>query len=283
MRLNVYKQSTLLEKISYNLKTMSNSYVLSELRKIRRYYKENALENCNENLKPVINSLFSSVYGLDMFYSEKTNEAMKTSKDAAKRYCLLGLAHMTSKLSRNSKNYPEEVIEELKDFINDIGDKAMEIKNISVAPMEPFVDSVKSVFNADMVVTLDDYYKLDHIKQTRALVDSCLKHPNHLGFQDVNEKIYKDRDIEPGDIRREDIDAYFNKFLRKINGNMFGVDSPRVNKTTLELLNLINGKDEQDRKEIENFNRKIPVEDNYGFKDEIDPQTFVDNISKYRK
>ena len=283
MRLNVYKQSTLLEKISYNLKTMSNSYVLSELRKIRRYYKENALENCNENLKPVINSLFSSVYGLDMFYSEKTNEAMKTSKDAAKRYCLLGLAHMTSKLSRNSKNYPEEVIEELKDFINDIGDKAMEIKNISVAPMEPFVDNVKSVFNADMVVTLDDYYKLDHIKQTRALVDSCLKHPNHLGLQDVNEKIYKDRDIEPGDIRKEDIDAYFNKFLRKINGNMFGVDSPRVNKTTLELLNLINGKDEQDRKEIENFNRKIPVEDKYGFKDEIDPQTLVDNISKYRK
>lgn len=283
MRLNVYKQSTLMEKISYNLKTMSNSYVLSELRKIRRYYKENALENCNENLKPVINSLFSSVYGLDMFYSEKTNEAMKSSKDAAKRYCLLGLAHMTSKLSRNSKNYPEEVIEELKDFINDIGDKAMEIKNISIAPMEPFVDSVKSVFNADMVVTLDDYYKLDHIKQTRALVDSCLKHPNHLGLQDVNEKIYKDRDIEPGDIRKEDIDAYFNKFLRKINGNMFGVDSPRVNKTTLELLNLINGKDEQDRKEIENFNRKIPVEDNYGFKDEIDSQTLVDNISKYRK
>lgn len=96
MGLKVYKPATMLERISYKLKSMSNSFVLGELRKIRRYYKNNALEDCHENLKPMVNALFSNVFDINMFHSERTSEAMKPSKEAAKRYCLLGLAHMTS-------------------------------------------------------------------------------------------------------------------------------------------------------------------------------------------
>lgn len=283
MRLNVYKRSTILEKLSYKLKTLSNSYVLNELKKIRRYYKDNAFEGCHEELKPIVNQLFTGVFSLNMFNSEKTNEAMKSSKDASKRFCLLSLAHMTSKLTRNSKDYPNDVINELRQFLTDIGSKAEEIKNIDVAPMEPFVDSVKSVFNADMVVTDDNYNRLQYVRNTRTLVDSCFNNPHRLGLQDVNEEMYKNRDIEPGEIKRGDIDTEFNKFLRKINGNMFGVDSPRINKTTLDLLNLINGKDEQNRKELEDLNRKIPVEYAYGYKEEIDSQSLVDSISNFRK
>ncbi len=288
MRLDVYKRATILEKLSYKFKTLSNNFVLSELKTIRRYYKENALENCNEDLRPVVNHLFTSVFGLDMFSSERTSEAMKPRKDASKRFCLLSLAHMTSKLTRNSKNYPEEVVDELKDFLGDIERRAERIQNISVAPMEPFVDSVKSVFNADMVVTQDNYNKLDYVKNTRALVNTCLDHPNRLGLQDVNENIYNDRDIEPGDIRREDIDAGFNKFLKSIESNIMGANSgdfitSKPNSKVLNLLNLINGKDEQDRKEIEDLNKKIQVEDVYGQTGELDSQNLVDRISNFRK
>lgn len=271
MKLDIYKRSTLKEKISHRLKTMSSNYVLNELRKIRRYYKENALENCHEDLRPMINGLFSQVYDIYMFNSEKTSEAMKPSKEAAKRYCLLSLAHMSSKLSRNSKDYPQEVVMELREFLNDLGHKAEEIQDISVAPMEPFVDCVKSVFNADMIITEDNYNRLDYVKRTRELVEECFEHPERLGLQDVDERLYKNREIEPGDIRRGDIDTEFNNFLKKISGNMFGVDSPGVNKTALNLLNLINGKEEQDRKEIEDFNRKYPLELEDGTKTEFDP------------
>lgn len=283
------KVNSFKEKIMYKLQRLSYQNVLGELKKIRRYYKDYANYNCHEDLKPIVNNLFTGtgVFGPNMLSFEKSNAGMETTKNATKRFCLLSLAHITSKLTRNSKDYPQDVIVELEEFLKDIGRKSLEIRNVNEAPMETYIDNVKSVFNADMIVTQDNYNKLDYVKETRTLVNTCLNNPHYLGFQDVNEKEYKNREIKPNDIKKEDIDTSFNIFLRSIESGMFGANSGEIfssksNGRVLDLLNLINGKDEQDKKEIERFNSMIQVEDVYGFKKEIDQQSLADSINRFR-
>lgn len=271
------KGSTLKNKIANfmlyrdeeNTKT-DTDFKIESFDDIANYYTRNSYENCHDDLKPVLNRLNNSVFGRNMF-TFKESYAQLPGKDSSKTFCMLNLAHIVSKFTNNSKDYPQDSIEEIKYVLEELGKKAEEIKNISGAAMKPYIDSVKSVFYADLIVSNGNYYTAEQVKNTWAFVKTFFDNPQSLGEKDVDKKMYENRDIRPGDVSEGDIAVKYNEFLKKIDTNMFGTNGRNTEGVALYLANLIKLKDQQDRKEAEQFNSKIPYEDFFGRQQIFDP------------
>lgn len=124
----------------------------SEMKDIMRKYKEEALVDCNERLKPTIMMAFNrdGVFGTELeFDMTQKSYALPRDASALKRCGLLLLAHMTSKLTRNSSNYSEDTINEVNEILNNILFKARKTWIMNSASMEDYISNLRSIYNAD--------------------------------------------------------------------------------------------------------------------------------------
>lgn len=124
----------------------------SEMRDIMREYRGEALDDCNETLKSKLMMAFSKqgVFGSELeFDSTQKSYALPRTASALKRCGLLMLAHMTSKLTKNSNNYSEDTINEINEILDSILYKARDTWNMNSASMEDYISNLRSIYNAD--------------------------------------------------------------------------------------------------------------------------------------
>lgn len=124
----------------------------SEIKHIMHEYKDKALIDCDERLKPKVMTAFSrdGVFGSELeFDITQKSPSLPNDSEALKRCGLLMLAHMTSKLTRNSNNYSEDTVKEVNKILDNVLFEARKVWNMNSNTMEDYISELRSIFNAD--------------------------------------------------------------------------------------------------------------------------------------
>ena len=221
---------------------------------IKDYYKKNALNDCHEDLEDKVVAIFNTDFSNDKFgFNEvKDNIARSKSKKGAKNFSLLCLAHMVSKLTRNSKYYDKEVVDGISELITDIHTRAKDIINLNNATQEDYFYDVMTCFNADkFIIGNFDQHGAEQIKNTREKFKECFENKRKMGYPGIDYSRFKKRTITKNDeVYSEDIDFYFKDFAKIVEGNMFGWDNSTAMLKSAELCGLIQRYDKQNQEKL---------------------------------
>ena len=185
-----------------------NDCTIEELESILLFYKKRGRVNCNSEIEFLVNRLFLFCY----------KPSKLTSDYPQNNYCLLGLADITSKLARGSRNYNEETIEALYNYLDKLQRYYFKIYSRKEYLMP---EAVYAVALLNRLVTLDTF-------DNKRFIDN---------LSQITDKVF-DEKFSTLEIKDGIADETFNEDIRLIAQepyvltalDIFGIEVPRNDK-----------------------------------------------------
>lgn len=196
--------------MSNRLKKIFNmrNCTIAELKNILIFYRKRARVNCDLELEDYINKLF--------LYCYKPSKLQK--KYPQNNYCLLGIADITSKLVRESKNYDKETKDAIFFYLEKLQNYYLYIYDNRDKMLSNYVFAVSLI---DRLVTLE---KFDNV----IFIDN---------LSEITDRMFGDK-FSTLELKDGIADETFNDSIKLIATDpyalplldMFGIDVPRNDK-----------------------------------------------------